>query len=193
MTIVAELSDEMLVNRLSARDEHALAEIYRRHGGAIWSLARQVVRLDALADDVTQDVFVRLWNEPGRFDPDRGSLRSFLNSLAHHRAIDLVRAESSRFRREATDARRTATRGYDLERHLDDIADAHSVREALQRLPARERDAINLAYFEGFTYREIATLQGEPEGTVKGRIRSGLKRLRVMLYSLDPDAVGDVS
>ncbi len=191
MTLVADLPDASLVSLLKARDEHALSEIYRRHGGAVWSLARQVVRTDALADDVAQDVFVRLWNNPERFEESRGSLRSFLNSLAHHRAIDVVRAEAARLRRETSDARRHPSVDDDLERRLDEVANAHSVREALLRLPAREREVINLAYFEGYTYREIATLQGEPEGTVKGRIRSGLKRLRVMLYSLEPDSAGD--
>jgi RNA polymerase sigma-70 factor (ECF subfamily) len=191
MMIVADLPDAALVNLVRERHENALAEVYRRHGGAVWSLARQVVRSDALADDVTQDVFVRIWDYPERFDECRGSLRSYLNSLTHHRAIDIVRAEAARFRRESADARRTATAGTDLERRLGEVADAHAVREALHRLPARERDVITLAYFEGYTYREIAALQGEPEGTVKGRIRSGLKRLRVMLYALEPDAVGD--
>lgn len=178
-------SDASLVVGIGRYNETALAEVYRRHGGAVWSLARRVVRSDALADEVTQDVFLRLWREPDHFDAARGSLRSYLNAIAHHRAVDLLRAEMARTAREERDARATATAGYDLERHVSDLASAQHVREALTTLPERERVAIHLAYFEGYTYREIATLQEEPEGTIKSRIRTGLGRLRVILHASD--------
>ena len=189
MIDISTLSDSALVIAIARFQETALAEAYRRHGGAVWALCKQVVRSDALADEITQDVFLRLWREPERFDATRGSLRAFLNSIAHSRAVDLLRSEAARVAREERDARATATGGYDLERHVWDMAEAEHVRAALHELPQRERVAIHLAYFEGYTYREIAELQGEPEGTVKSRIRAGLRRMRAMLRTLDSEPI----
>jgi RNA polymerase sigma-70 factor (ECF subfamily) len=157
----------------------ALAEVYRRHAGSVFGLARRVLGGDsARGEEVTQEVFLKLWNFPDKFDPDRGSLRSFLLSSAHSRAVDMLRSDSARRRRETADLKRTAQAGYDLEREVWDLAVADNVRGALSRLPEPERDAIQLAYFGGRTYREVAAELGAPEGTVKSRIRSGLSRLR---------------
>ena len=123
-------------------------------------------------------MFVRLWNEPDRYDPDRGSLRSFLLAHTHGRAVDLIRADASRRQREERDARRQAEAGYDVAHEVWDMTLASHVREALSLLPDGERSAIELAYFGGHTYREVAVKLGEPEGTIKSRIRSGLKKLR---------------
>lgn len=171
-------SDAALVVAVGRWSQPALAELYRRHGGAVHALARRVLRSDGPADDVTQDVFVDLWERPERFDPSRGSVRTFLLVSAHGRAIDALRADAARSRREERTARETATSGYDLERQVWDLAVAEQVKEAVDVLPDGERAAIELAYFGGHTYREVATLLGEPEGTIKSRIRSGLRRLR---------------
>ena len=128
-----------------------------------------------------QEVFVRLWNAPDRFDPERGSLRSYLLAQAHGRAVDQMRSEVSRRRREEREARETARGGYDLEHEVSDIIVGDQVREVLGGLPDTERRPIELAYFRGHTYREVATILGEPEGTVKSRIRSGLKRMHSQL------------
>jgi RNA polymerase sigma-70 factor (ECF subfamily) len=136
-----------------------------------------------LAEEVVQEVFVRLWDDPRRFDPARGSLRAYLLAQTHGRSVDLVRAESARRVRETRDAERTAESGYDLEREVWDLTLAEHVREALGDLAAGEREAIELAYFGGHTYREVARRLGEPEGTVKSRIRSGLSRLRASLVA----------
>jgi len=133
------------------------------------------------AEEVIQEVFLRLWHRPEKFDPERGSLRSFLLAQAHGRAVDLLRAESSRRRREERDARRTATSGYDLEHEVWDLTVADHVKDALSGLPDDERRAIELAYFGGHTYREVAALLGAPEGTVKSRIRTGMTRMREAL------------
>jgi len=185
-------SDAALVVAIGRFQEPALAEVYRRHGGAVWALTKRVVRSDALADEITQDVFLRLWREPERFDASRAGLRSYLNAIAHNRAVDQIRSESARTAREERSARETASQGYDLERHVWDLAAADQVRTVLETLPDRERSAIELAYFEGFTYREIAELQGEPEGTVKSRIRAGLKRMRSALHHLQGEPIGEV-
>jgi RNA polymerase sigma-70 factor (ECF subfamily) len=123
-------------------------------------------------------VFLRLWNEPERYDPARGALRSFLLAQAHGRAVDLLRSEGARRAREEREARAASESGYDLEREVWDLAAAEQVRQAVEKLPASERQCIALAYFGGRTYREVADQLAEPEGTVKSRIRSGLKRLR---------------
>ncbi len=171
-------SDAALVVAISRYQQEALAEAYRRHGGAVFALARRLLVDRSLAEEIVQEVFLRLWNQPERFDPERGSLRSYLLAQCHGRSVDSLRSETARRNREDRDAQRTAEAGYDLEREVVDMVVADNVRDALEALPAGEREAITLAYFGGHTYREVATMLSEPEGTVKSRIRSGLKRLR---------------
>jgi RNA polymerase sigma-70 factor (ECF subfamily) len=176
---VREVSDAGLVVAISRYHQDALAEAYRRHAGAVFGLARRLLQDAALAEEIVQEVFLRLWNDPHKFDPGRGSLRSYLLAQCHGRSVDLLRSETSRRRREENDLRRTAEGGYDLEREVWDLTLADHVRDALDTLPEAEREAIRLAYLGGHTYREVAAMLGEPEGTTKSRIRSGLKRLRV--------------
>lgn len=178
MRHIDEVSDAQLVTSIARYSEVALAEVYRRHGRAVYGLARRVIRDAAEAEDVTQDVFLRLWREPSRFDPERGSLRSFLLAQAHGRAVDVVRSTSSRRAREAREAARTAGAAYDMEHEAWDLALADQVASAMGELSDDERRAIELAYFEGHTYREVARVLEQPEGTVKSRIRSGMRRLR---------------
>ncbi|HVB05160.1 MAG TPA: sigma-70 family RNA polymerase sigma factor [Acidimicrobiales bacterium] len=173
----ATASDASLVLLVARWHESALAELYRRHAGAVFGLARRLLNDAVLAEEVVQEVFLRLWRQPERYDPERGSLRSFLLSASHSRAIDTLRSEGARRDRENRDALRTAEAGYDLEREVADLTLAEHVRSALRSLPENEQRPIALAYFAGHTYREVAELLGEPEGTVKGRIRAGLRRM----------------
>jgi RNA polymerase sigma-70 factor (ECF subfamily) len=175
------LSDAALVVAIGRFREDALAEAYRRHAGAVFGLARRVLNDRTAAEEIVQEVFLRLWNEPERFDPERGALRSFLLSQAHGRSVDLLRSDTSRYRREVRDAQATAKAGYDIEHEVWDLAVADRVKEAVAVLPEDERRAIELAYFGGHTYREVALALGTPEGTVKSRIRVGLKRMRAQL------------
>lgn len=171
-------SDAVLVVAISRFRQAALAEAYRRHAGAVFALSRRLLVDATLAEEVVQEVFLRLWDHPDRFDPERGSLRSYLLAQTHGRSVDLLRSEVSRRAREERDHRRTAEAGYDIEREVMDLALGEKVQAALSALPDGERQAIALAYFGGHTYREVAEVLGQPEGTVKSRIRSGLKRLR---------------
>jgi RNA polymerase sigma-70 factor (ECF subfamily) len=181
MTDFSTLSDAVLVVAIGRWTEAALAEVYRRHGGAVHALAQRILGPGDRADDVTQEVFVALWNRPERFDPTRGSLRSFLVTIAHGRSVDLLRADTARYDREQRTARQPATIAYDVESQIWDRAVNDQLKAAVSTLPTAERRVIELAYFGGHTYREVAALLGEPEGTIKGRIRAGLRRLRAAL------------
>ena len=178
---IEEFSDAQLVTAIGRYSEVALAEAYRRHGGAVFGLAKRVLHSAPEAEDVTQEVFLRLWNQPDRFDPARGSLRSYLLAQTHGRAVDAVRSSASRRLREAKDAMRRARSAYDMQHEAWDLALADQVTRAMGELPDDERRAIELAYFDGRTYREVARLLDQPEGTIKSRIRNGMRRMRTSL------------
>ncbi len=164
---------------IAAGDTTALAEVYRRHSGLVYGLARRVTGDDALAEDVVQEVFVHLWRQPERFDPSRGTLRAWLGVLSHRRSVDLVRSES----------RRTRVGGRCEpsfpETDVDEALAAEwlggRVRDAIDLLPAEQRDAVLLAYFGGRTYRQVATELKIPEGTAKSRLRLALGKLDELL------------
>jgi len=181
MSSLRDTSDGALAVAIGRWREDALAEAFRRHAGAVYGLALRVLGDRTAAEEVVQEVFLRLWNAPDRYDPERGSMRAFLLAQSHGRAVDQLRADSSRRRREQRDAARSAEAGYDLEHEVMDLTVAEHLKEAVSALPVDERRAIELAYFGGHTYREVAALLDQPEGTVKSRIRSGLTRLRAGL------------
>jgi RNA polymerase sigma-70 factor (ECF subfamily) len=191
----AQLTDAGLVVAISRYHQEALAEAYRRHAGAVFGLARRLLSGQPQAEEIVQEVFLRLWNQPEKYDPGRGSLRSFLLAQCHGRSVDQLRSDQSRRQREERESRRTAEAGYDVEREVWDLTVAEGVGNALGGLPDGERRAIELAYYGGHSYREVAEVLGEPEGTVKSRIRSGLKRLRTNLVEaglVDADLGGEV-
>lgn len=168
-------ADEHLVAGVIARDESALEGIFRAHGGAVKSIARRVLNDDDRAEDVVQDVFVTLWNSPDRFDAARGSLRTYLLTIAHRRAVDVVRSEVARAQREEKTPPPAA--GFDLEGEIWQRTQSEMVRNAVAELGEDERRAISLAYFGGLSYVEVAKTLDQPEGTVKSRIRSGMRKL----------------
>jgi RNA polymerase sigma-70 factor (ECF subfamily) len=169
------------VAAIGRSSQEALAEAYSRHSGAVYGLARRILRDETLAEEITQEVFLRLWNNAEKFDASRGSLRSFLLAHTHGRSVDLIRSESARRTREDKDARLANVESQSVEEEVWDMALAEQIKTALATLIEGERKAIELAYFGGHTYREVAELLNEPEGTVKSRIRSGMKRLRAEL------------
>lgn len=182
-----EWGDAELVRGVAHGDDRSLAEIYRRHGGAVYALAKRVLVDGSDAEDVTQEVFLRLWQSAERFDAARGALRTYLLTQVHSRAVDTVRSRAARRRREEAEGHATTITAYDLEREVSDFAQVKRVSDAVGRLPAPERAAIELAYFDGHTYREVAELLSEPEGTVKSRIRKGLQRMRAALAEVEID------
>jgi RNA polymerase sigma-70 factor (ECF subfamily) len=177
----AGTEDVGLVIAIARYNGDAFAEAYRRHAGAVFGLAQRLLWERALAEEMVQEIFLRLWEHPERFDQARGSLRSFLLMDAHARCVDRIRSDSRRKEREERSARAEMVADYDLDLEAHDLEIAEQVRDALRTLSDAERKAIELAYFGGHTYREVARILDQPEGTIKSRIRTGLTRLRAQL------------
>lgn len=175
-------NDTDLANHVAQGDRDALQTLMTDHGGAIRSVALRVVRNQTLADDVVQDTFLGFWDAPEKFDAARGSLRSFLLTIAHRRAVDVVRSEVARSRRELKPPDPVVI---DVEEEVWSRSLSESVRSALDKLPKAEREAISLAYLGGMSYVEVARQLEQPEGTVKSRIRSGMKKLSVALADIN--------
>jgi len=167
--------------RIVEKDERAVEALYARYSGPLYSLAYQVTGAERFAQDVVQEVFVALWRDATRFDPAKGALAPWLFSLARHKAIDLVR-------REANIRKRTADVDLELHEAADDVDHEtwlnfrrERVREAIEGLTPVQREALELAFFQGLTHVEVSDRLGIPLGTAKTRIRSALLRLRDIL------------
>jgi RNA polymerase sigma-70 factor, ECF subfamily len=184
---MTELSDSELVRHIAIADESAMATIYDRYGARVFALANRVLGDRSLAEDVTQDVFLKLWRNPQGFDPDRGKLRTLLLTQAHGRCVDVIRSRNSQSERETKMAHDPTTIASDtIDAELMALDEAEAVRIALDALPPHERTVLDLAYFGANTYRDVARILSLPEGTVKTRMRSALQRLRVELQSITP-------
>lgn len=173
--------DTGLLEAASRGDETALEVIYVRYAPAVYESAKRKLRNPTLAQDVVQQVFVALWRHPQRFNAVRGSLRAYLLMLAHSHSVDLIRSESARRQREARDTTSWAPPADDPEATVLRAQELDALRYACGVLNDREWEAIELAFFGGYTYREVALILEEPEGTVKSRIRLGLSSLRSAL------------
>jgi RNA polymerase sigma factor (sigma-70 family) len=171
--------DEEVCERLVAGDEAALGELYDEFSPLVYGLAARVTRDWAAAEDITQEVFVRVWEDPQAFDPARGTWRGWLGTMTHRRAVDWVRRGEVRRRRTADAAPPPAAP--DPEETAVAGSVAKSVQAAVDDLPAAQREAIRLAYFDGQTYRQVAETLGIPEGTAKSRLWLGLRRLAARL------------
>jgi RNA polymerase sigma-70 factor (ECF subfamily) len=176
-------TDQDVQDALLGRQEEALSEAYRRFGQKVYRTAFGVLRRSELAEDVTQEVFVRLWQRPERFDVTRGTLSGFLQLDAHGRSIDLLRSERARADREIREQQLSASSNSrdSLEEEVMKRISSERIREALETLDADERLPIALAFFQGHSYRRVAEALDLPEGTVKSRIRRGLSRLQELL------------
>lgn len=185
LAAVTEMNDLGLIEAITVRVPEALGEAYRRQGSRVYGLVRRMCG-QARAEDVVQEVFLRLWQRPERYHAERGSMRSFLLLQAHSLAVDALRSDSARQARDSVDFLSRTTCGDEVEAvALTNLAGA-AVARALAALPDRERHPIVLAYFGGYPYRQVAYMLDEPEGTIKSRIRSGLAALRALLGDDQP-------
>lgn len=178
-------TDASLVARIAVGDERALQMIYERYSPLVYGLSRRVTASTAHAEEITQEVFVYLWQNPDRFDAERGSLRAFLGAVAHRRSVDEVRRSTRRTAREdrvGSDASNLDV--IEISDTVERSQTAERVRAAVSSLPEQQREAVLLAYFGGCTFRQVAEQLGIPEGTAKSRLRLGLSKLAVLLEGL---------
>jgi RNA polymerase sigma factor (sigma-70 family) len=179
--------DGLLVARVAAGDESALAALYDRFGALVHGIALRVTCERGLAEEVTQDVFVSLWQRPEAVDPTRGSVRTWLATVAHRRAVDRVRStERARARDRVSAIEEDAAEPVDVAETVASAERARRVWAAVDALPEAQRAAVRLAYAEGRSYREVADQLDLPEGTAKSRLRLGLRRLAELLAEEAP-------
>ena len=180
VTSGAGVFERSLVERIIVGDDSALATAYDQFGAVVFGVALRLVGADH-ATDICQDVFITLWDHPERFDEGGGSLRAFLVTIARRRCIDHLRRGGRRAANEARAHRGDPLTVPDVDESALTLLTAQRLREALDHLPDRQREAIELAYFGGLSFREVAAATGATEGTAKSRIRLGLQRLATVL------------
>jgi RNA polymerase sigma-70 factor (ECF subfamily) len=179
------LDDHQLLARVSDQEPNALDALYSRYASAVYSLAMFMLKDTGLAEEATQDIFLNIWLKSGSFKPDRGQPKTWIMSVAHHRIIDLIRS------RRRTTAITVSSDSEDLERipaanlPIDEQVERKLERERIQKslatLPEAQREVIRMAYFDGYSQSEIATLLNQPLGTVKTRVRLAMQKLRLVL------------
>jgi RNA polymerase sigma-70 factor, ECF subfamily len=183
---IRNLADEEVMQLVGEGSPHAFELLYDRHGGAAFSLAYRMVGDRVAAEDISQEAFLSIWRSRMRYDASRGSVRTWVLGIVHNRAIDALRRGASYERRkeqlDVVEERHEAPERTDVEAARRE--EARSVRSALDTLPADQRRTIELAYFGGFSHSQIAELLDEPIGTIKGRMRLGLSKLRDQLADL---------
>jgi RNA polymerase sigma-70 factor (ECF subfamily) len=186
-TDLRSLADEDLMQLVQRGDPRAFELVYDRHSGAAFSLAYRMVGRGNVAEDVVQEAFLSIWRSGARYERARGSVRTWVLGIVHHRAIDQLRRSSVHDKRRASDEG-LEERLESGERTDNEVArreEAASIRSAMDTLPADQSHVIELAYFGGFTHTEIAGILDAPVGTVKGRMRLGLEKLRNQLRTLE--------
>ena len=171
---------EELLSAVAKGDQTAFAALYDRVGAQVYGLVRRVLRDPSQSEEITQEVLLEVWRTASRFDVARGTANGWILTMAHRRAVDRVRSEqASRNRDERVAIRDAGAAGYDVVAEDVEIRmEQQQVRKALDRLTDLQREAVELAYYQGYTYREVAELLDAPVGTVKTRLRDGLIRLR---------------
>jgi RNA polymerase sigma factor (sigma-70 family) len=176
---LAHLSDEALVALTARAEQSALAELYDRYGRPAYGLALRVLRDESLAEDAVQDAFVAIWRTAPRFVPEKGKASTWILTLVHRRSVDVVRREQRRRTDSIDVTHEPRTQGADEEAWLR--LQRERVQHALRQLPDQQREALELAYYGGFTQTELAERLGQPLGTIKSRMFMGLARLRELL------------
>ena len=186
------LEDRALVAQVTEGDGGALEALYGRYGRACFGLARRILADEQFAQDVVQEVFLTVWRDASRFDATRGGFSTWLLSMTHHKAVDAVRREEN-LRKRRTTADALEVRESDAPRVEDavwSLLRRERVREVLATLPEVQREALTLAYFGGYTQREISGLTSTPLGTVKTRMLAGMRRMKDSLDGLSNAATG---
>jgi RNA polymerase sigma-70 factor (ECF subfamily) len=186
---IRNLADEEVMQLVQSGRPQAFELLYDRHGGAAFSLAYRMVGNRVAAEDIIQEAFLSIWRSRLRYEPARGSVRTWVLGIVHNRAIDALRRnlvhERRRAEYEGVEERREAPERTDLEAARRQ--EARSVRSALDELPEEQSRVIELAYFGGFSHTQIAEMLETPVGTVKGRMRLGLEKLRHSLEGFAPE------
>jgi RNA polymerase sigma-70 factor (ECF subfamily) len=182
---LAHLSDEALVALVGRSDHVALAELYDRYGRVAYNLAYRVLRDPALAEDAVQEAFLAAWRSAGRFLPERSKASTWILTLVHRRAVDVVRREQRRRAELLEEALEPAGEATDETAWLQ--LERERVQAALKKLPDQQREALELAYYGGFTQAELAERLGQPLGTIKSRMFAGLARMRELLAEANPE------
>ncbi|MFH9727827.1 ECF RNA polymerase sigma factor SigK [Streptomyces sp. NPDC017254] len=168
-----------LMEKVAHGDRDAYTRVFRALAEPVFGVIRRVLRDRAMSEEVAQEVLVEVWRTAARYDPGRGSVLSWVLTMAHRRAVDRVRAEEAASAREERAARMEPGTEYDeVAEEVEARAERDAVRRCLEGLTALQRQSVTLAYYEGLTYREVAQRLGRPLGTVKSRMRDGLTRLR---------------
>ena len=179
---IPELDDEILLELISSHDESALSSLYERYARLLYSIALRITDDRAAAEEVLQDVFHSVWQRATTFRPSAGSVSAWLSGIARNRAIDEVRSRWHRAREREISLDYLPDWSSAMERGLEHFAVLRAdLRHALSALPSLQREAIELAYFAGFSSSEIAAYLNEPIGTIKGRLRLGMEKLRQTL------------
>lgn len=181
---VERLADEELMPRVAERDPEAFEVFYDRHAGVAYSLAYRIVGSKPAAEEVVQEAFLSIWRSGARFDPAKGSVRSWTLGIVRNRGIDALRRDSGKAPKLTYDDDAILEARASDERTDEEAmrrTEAQEVRGALRELPEEQSKVIQLAFFGGFSHSEIAEMIGEPLGTVKGRMRLGLEKIRVRL------------
>jgi RNA polymerase sigma-70 factor (ECF subfamily) len=184
---VKTASDEVLIAAFQQRDLAALEEFYDRHHGVAMAIAYRVLEDREVAEDVLQEAFLALWRQADTFRPERGSARSWFLSIVRHRAIDVTRGRVYARERISLDALKLEPSYPDAWQQVGLTLDRERVKKAVDTLPPEQRETVMLAYFGGFTHPEIAQRTGVPLGTVKGRLRLALQKLRNLLAEFDTE------
>ncbi len=180
-----DLRDEQLITLIAHGEKDALEVFYNRYASSVFSLARYMLKEPALAEEATQDVFLNLWLKASSYNPQRGTTRAWFMSVAHHRIIDLIKAQKrgaksvDQVDHDLLDLRPSSRPNTEEEAHRN--LEREQIMELLATLPKEQREVILLAYFEGYSQSEIADKLGQPLGTVKTRIRLAMQKLRAAL------------
>jgi RNA polymerase sigma factor (sigma-70 family) len=180
MRSFAHLSDEAVVALVARSDQSALAELYDRFGRVAYGVALRILRDEKLAEDAVQESFLAAWRNADRFIPERAKASTWFLTIVHRRAVDLVRRENRRRSEPLEEATEPASSG-SMEEDAWLRFERERVQAALRQLPDQQREALELAYYGGFTQSELAERLGQPVGTIKSRMFAGLARLRELL------------